>query len=192
MIFMRIKKVISIILCLTTLFSFSACSSKSNTSNNNSDNLLVKDNLIYYDNVNYRVNTVLDSSNDIEYVDFEESNRMTSVEFGWNSFSNDDGEGCKDILIMYYDDSLINVQSGKQPILGSVYCHTNDDMSREWSYFGAEHNLIYKTNSYQIYDKNNNLIGYIADDGRFYDEENNPLDISSFDPFIDVLDTFEG
>lgn len=96
---MRIKKVISIILCLTTLFSFSACSSKSNTSNNNSDNLLVKDNLIYYDNVNYIVNTVLDSSNDIEYVDFEESNGMTSVEFGWNSFSNDDGEGCKDILI---------------------------------------------------------------------------------------------
>lgn len=190
------KKIISIILGVCISFAFSACSSKNTESSTTiapsiTQSAVPVGNTITYEDVSYKVNPLLSNNEKIDYVDFDESNGMTCVEFSWNWFSNDDAEGCKDILIMYYNNSLSNVQSGKQSILGSVYCHRNDDMTTEWSYFGAEHNLIYKTVDYQIYDENDNLIGYCSQEGNFYDNEDNPLDLNSFDPFIEILNSFE-
>lgn len=194
------KKILKLlVLVITVLAIFSGCASESNGSKKTihdipdvSENLISSDTFVSYENIKYKVNPLLNEETDIDYADYAESNGMTSVEFGWNSFSNDEGEGHKDILIMYYDALMVDVQSGKQPILGSAYCHCNDDMTTEWSYFGAEHNFIYKNDGYQIYDENDNIIGYMTDDGTCYDNEDNPLNFNSFDPFIEVLNNFEG
>ncbi len=179
------KKIISIILFFTLVATFSACSSE----NNATKEAMVTDNIVYWDNVNYKVNPVLNSEENIDYVDVSEKNGVTCAEFGWNSFSNEDGEGNKDILFMYYDNSKSDVQNGKQTILGSAYCHYNDSQQTEWSYLDAEDNLIYQTVDNKIYDKNSNEIGYIGEDG-CYDNENKPLDVSSFDPFIEIFNEF--
>lgn len=178
---------ITVIICLSimVIIFVSARGDEKNVSNEP----MVTDNIVYWDNVNYKVNPILGSEESIDYVDVSEKNGVTCVEFGWNLFSNDDGKGYKDILLMFYNGSKTDVQNGNQTILGSAYCCYNDMEQTEWSYFGNEHNLIYKTVDNEIYDKNGNKIGYIGEDG-CYDNADNPLDLNSFDSFIEVFNEF--
>lgn len=189
------KKAITLMLCFAMLFAFSACGSASKKSNNNPQNsqhLISADNFVTYENIKYKVNPLLDEQTVIDYIDFEESDKetVTIVEIGWNSFKNDDAEGCKDTLLMYYNNTLTNVKNGEQNILGSLFCHRNDDMTTEWSYYDLENNLICKTVDYKLYDRNNNLIATKSDNGNFYDSSGNEFDISSLDPFIKTVTEF--
>lgn len=189
---MNVKIIKKVLLLLTTLvcivFIFVGCSAQDD--NLDDADYMVTDNIVYWDDVNYKVNPVLGSEESIDYVDVSEKNGVTCVEFGWNSFSNDDGEGYKDILLMFYNESKSDVQNGNQTILGSAYCSLNDSGQTDWSYFGNKHNLIYKTIDNEIYDKNDNKIGYIGEDG-CYNNDDNPLDVNSFDSFIEVFNEFE-
>lgn len=192
------KKVISIILCLIILFVFTACSSRNNSSNTSSESQNITqasvftDNTITYENISYKVNPLLNNREKIAYVDFEENSKgITVVEIGWNDYHNDDGEGCKDILAMYYNNTLTDVKSGKQNVLGSVYCHRTADMKTEWSYYDADSNLICTNSELNLFDKNNYLIATMSEDENiFYDSNGNKFDVTSLDPFIKTVVEF--
>lgn len=190
------KKVFTLILCFAILFTFSACSSINNNTNNNPQNsqhLISTDNFVTYENIKYKVNPLLDEQTVIDYVDFEESKKetVTIVEIGWNHYKNNDGEGCKDILAMYYDNTLSNVQNGEQNVLGSVLYHRTDNMTTEWSYYDSESKLICKNVELNLYDKNGNLIATMSEGGStFYDLNGNVFDFNSLDPFIETVTGF--
>lgn len=82
------KRVISIVLGLCILFAFSACSSKNTESSNtttapsNTQTTVPVGNTITYEDVSYKVNPLLSSNEEIDYVDIAESDdkSVTGIE----------------------------------------------------------------------------------------------------------------
>lgn len=92
---------------------------------------------------------------------------------------------------MFYDNSLNEVQLGKQSILGSLYYQFDcNDMTTKWSYFNSSNILIYYTIDYCVYDSEGNLIGYKSQEGEYTDENGNKLDITTMDPFLSIIEDY--
>lgn len=85
---MNVKIIKKVLLLLTTLvcivFIFVGCSAQDDTLDD--ADCMVTDNIVYWDDVNYKVNPVLGSEESIDYVDVSEKNGVTCVEFGWIHF----------------------------------------------------------------------------------------------------------
>lgn len=198
------KKVFLIFLGLCILFAFSACSSKNTESSNtttapsSTQTTVPVGNTLTYEDVSYKVNPLLSSNEKIDYVDIAESDdkSVTGIEIGWESFNADDADGCKDILLMYYSNTLTEVKKGNQTILGSVYIHRSGDFSgdfeEEYSYYDAYSNLICKATDTDLYDKNGSLIAtWSDDDNAFYDLHGNIFDAETLDPFIKTVNNVD-
>lgn len=97
------KKIITILLCLSISVAFCGCAASGARSNDsdNSDylsddstdnNEMTTDNIVNWNNVNYKVNPVLSSSEDIKNVETEEKGGITCVTFSWNYVDDESGE----------------------------------------------------------------------------------------------------
>lgn len=211
------KKYVIIVLCLLFALSFVSCSSSNNENSSENTNLYINgndlnsdstvpennaknetegnslnSNVVYWEGVEYDVNSVLNASDEIEDVIISENNGITTIEFWWNYFSNDEASGYSNELIMFYDNSLSEVQAGKQTVLGSAYYEVDcNDMTTKWSWFDSSNKLIYYTLDSCVYDSNGELIGYKDNqDGEYIDINGNKFDISTLDPFLDIIEDY--
>lgn len=196
------KKIIAILLCLSISVAFCGCAASGARSNDsdNSDylsddstdnNEMTTDNIVNWNNVNYKVNPVLSSSENIKNVETEEKGGITCVTFSWNYVDDESGEGYKDILMMYYNAAANEVANGSQSVLGSAYCQMLDDGTTQWTYYNENHKVIYKMVDNEIYDANSSKIGYRDQSGAAFDNDGNPLDLESLDDFIKTMNDFE-
>lgn len=140
------EKIIAILLCLSISVAFCGCAASGARSNDsdNSDylsddstdnNEMTTDNIVNWNNVNYKVNPVLSSSENIKNVETEGKGGITCVTFSWNYVDDENGEGYKDILMMYYNASANEIANGSQSVLGSAYCQMLDDGTTQWTYY---------------------------------------------------------
>lgn len=208
------KKILSYFLCVITFISlFTACTSKENSNESSvdissqtietstSDNLSStrnvnrsdsEFNIIEWENVKYNVNPVLNSAEDIDTVDINENNGMTRVVLRWNYFSTEAGDGYSDVLVMYYENSLSEIKVGNQSIIGSAYYEYNEEFTIKWSYYDGDNNLIYYTINNSVFDNAGNEIAYISQDGSCKDLNGNSFDITSLDPSLEIIESFNG
>lgn len=208
------KKILSYLLCvITVIFFFTACTSKENSNESSvdissqtietstSDNLSStrnvnrsdsEFNIIEWENVKYNVNPVLNSAEDIDTVDINENNGITRVVLRWNYFSTEAGDGYSDVLVMYYENSLPEIKVGNQSIIGSAYYEYNEEFTIKWSYYDGDNNLIYYTINNSVFDNAGNEIAYISQDGSCKDLNGNSFDITSLDPSLEIIESFNG
>lgn len=207
------KKFTTILLLILLVFSFAACSKSTDESFDESSSLFGAENdtnitseefdepysettktnntefnTVVWEGVEYKVNPVLSSSENIGYMDTNENNGVEYVEFAWD-YTVNNGEGYKKILRMFYDASMS--KNAADAVICSMYCEFNDiNGVTKWSYFDKRNNLVFYTNDYEVYDDNGNAIGFKNQDGTFSDLNNNNFEITSLDPSFKVIEYF--
>lgn len=169
--------------------SVSAAETETLTNETNDSNF----NLITYNGVEFKVGKVLDESADIKEFSINEKDGISAATFSWNYILNENGTGYADVLTVFYDNSLDEVKEGNQNVLGCTYCQFNtDDLTTKWSYFNSSDSLIYYTVDYSVYDSQGTLIGHRDQSGEFKDSNENELDITELDPFLVIVENYDG